>query len=187
MINTSLRILLVEDHKTDAELIIRQIHKIVKSPLIEVTDNLEGCKELLLKFAPDVVLSDYNLPQCTGLDIMELVRDHDENIDFIFITGTINDEELAANTILNGASGYILKKHMNYLGEKLEPLFKKVLINMVAKDDLRERIRNNKITVNEIYDYLDKINADNAEHRQNIDKIRNAINQFRIDDDEDIE
>ncbi|MCH4823841.1 response regulator [Gramella lutea] len=184
MINTSLRILLVEDQETDAELIKRQINKIVKHPEIELTDDIEGCKEQLLNFAPDVVLSDYNLPTCTGLDIMETVKEYDEDIAFIFITGTINDEELAANTILNGASGYILKKHMNNLGEKLEPLLKKVVFNMVARDDLREKIRNNKITVNQIYDYLDKINEDNAEHRQNVEKIKQAINQFRLDDED---
>ena len=183
MINTSLRILLVEDLETDAALIERQVRKTVKSPEIEVTDNLDGCKELLVNFAPDVVLSDYNLPTCTGLDIMNLVKEYDENIAFIFITGTINDEELAANTILNGASGYILKKHMNNLAEKLEPLFKKVVINMVARDELRARIRDNKITVNQIYDYLEKINSDNAEHQRNMEKIKNAINQFRIDDE----
>lgn len=184
MINTSLRILLVEDQETDAELIKRQINKIVKQPKIELTDDIEGCKEQLVNFAPDVVLSDYNLPTCTGLDILETVKEYDEDIAFIFITGTINDEELAANTILNGASGYILKKHMNNLGEKLEPLLKKVVVNMVARDDLREKIRNNKITVNQIYDYLDKINEDNAEHRQNVEKIKQAINQFRLDDED---
>ena len=186
MIKTALRILLVEDLETDAALIERQIKKIIRKPEIEVTDNAEDCKALLVNFAPDVVLSDYNLPNCTGMDIMEIVHNHDENITFIFITGTVNDEELAANTILNGASGYILKKHMNNLGEKLEPLLKKVVINMVAKDELRERIRDNKITVNQIYDYLDKIKEDNVEHRDNIAKIKLAINQFQIDD-EDVE
>ncbi|MCM8570445.1 response regulator [Gramella jeungdoensis] len=183
MIKTSLRILLVEDLDTDANLIKRQIQKIVEDPVVEVTDNLEDCKTHLVNFAPDVVLSDYNLPNCTGLDVMELVKDFDSNIDFIFITGTIHDEELAANTILSGASGYILKKHMNNLAEKLEPFLKKVVVNMVARDELRERIRNNKITVNQIYDYLDKIHTDNAEQVENIKKIKAAMNKFKVDDD----
>ncbi|MCG9970388.1 response regulator transcription factor [Christiangramia crocea] len=183
MIKTSLRILLVEDLETDVNLIKRQIRKIVEDPVIEVTDNLEDCRKHLVNFAPDVVLSDYNLPNCTGLDVMELVKDFDSNIEFIFITGTIQDEELAANTILNGASGYILKKHMNNLAEKLEPFLKKVVVNMVARDELRERIRNNKITVNQIYEYLDQINADNAEQVDNIRKIKEAMNRFKIEDD----
>ncbi len=183
MIKIPLRILLVEDSETDAGLIKRQINKIVEQCEIEVVEDLEGCKSQLVNFAPDIVLSDYNLPNCTGLEVMELVKNFDENIEFIFITGTIHDEELAANTILSGASGFILKKHMNSLGEKLEPFFKKVVINMNARDDLRERIRNNKITLNQIYDYLEKINADNDEQRENIKKIKNAINQFKLDDD----
>ncbi|MCP9199935.1 response regulator [Gramella sp. GC03-9] len=181
----SLRILLVEDNQTDVQLIKRQIGKIVESPLIEVCENMEDCRQHLVNFAPDVVLSDYNLPTCTGLDIMELVKDFDSEIEFIFITGTIQDEELAANTILSGASGYILKKHMNVLSEKLEPLFKKLVVNMVAREELRERIRNNKITVNQIYDYLDQINTDNKEHVENIEKIKSAINRFKVNDDED--
>ncbi|MDR5590538.1 response regulator [Christiangramia sp. SM2212] len=182
MIKKKLNILLVEDNQNDIFLIKRQIGKIVSEPNIEITDNLEDCKDLLVNFAPDVVLSDYNLPNCTGLDIMEMVKEYDETIEFIFITGTINDEELAANTILSGAAGYILKKDINNLGEKLEPLLKKVVINMVSKDELRERIRNNKITVNQIYSYLDKINSDNAEQRDNIKQIKEAIDRFNLED-----
>lgn len=184
MINKKLNILLIEDNQNDIFLIKRQIKKIVSEPRIEVTDNLEECQDLLVNFAPDVVLSDYNLPKCNGLDIMELVKNFDPSIDFIFITGTISDEELAANTILNGASGYILKKHINNLGEKLKPLLKKTVINMVAKDELREKIRNNKITVNQIYSYLEQINADNEEQKSNISKIKKAIDQFHIDDED---
>ena len=134
MIRTSLRILLVEDNEADAVLIERQINKIVEKPTLEVVDNLVEVRDRLVNFVPDVVLSDYNLPTCTGLDVLELVKEYDPELGFIFITGTINDEELAANTILSGASGYILKKHINNLGEKLEPLLKKVMLNMVSQE-----------------------------------------------------
>lgn len=187
MINRKLNILLVEDNQNDVFLIKRQVNKIISHPVIEVTDNLEGCKDQLVNFAPDVVLSDYNLPKCTGLDILDMVKDFDPNIEFIFITGTIQDEELAANTILNGASGYILKKHINNLGEKLEPLLKKVVINMVSRDELRERIRTNKITVDQIYSYLDKMNSDNVEQRANINQIKESIERFNLEDGRDIE
>ncbi|MCM4157077.1 response regulator [Gramella sp. AN32] len=183
MIKSTLNILLVEDNITDARLIQRQIKKIVENPVMELTDNLETVREKLVNFAPDVVLSDYNLPTCTGLDVLELVKEFDDSMDFIFITGTINDEELAANTILSGASGYILKKHINNLGEKLEPLLKKVVMNMGSHNELRNKIRNNKITVNKIYDYLDKMNTDNEQQLENIAKIKKAINVFKIEDD----
>ena len=187
MITTALRILLVENLKTDAELISYQIKKIVERPHIRVVDNLEDCEYELTNFIPDVVLSDYNLPTCNGLDILSLTSSIDNSIPFIFITGTIDDDELAANTILSGATGFVLKKHMAYLSEKLEPLLKKVVFNMIQQEEVRERIRRNKIAVNQIYQYLDEIKADNNEQQMNIKKIRDNIQNLNQKDDKDAE
>ncbi|MGA9325185.1 MAG: response regulator [Salegentibacter sp.] len=185
MITTSLRILLVEDLETDVMLIKRQISRVVEEPIIKVVDDLAACREKMINFVPDVIISDYNLPTCSGLDVLELVKNIDSSVPFIFLTGTIDDEELAANTILAGASGYILKKHMNDLAGKLKPLFKKVEFNMIAGEDLRERLRQNKKAVNQVYDYLNNLNADNEEQRQNIRKIRETLNQFELEEDEE--
>lgn len=184
MITTPLRIILVEDKETDVVLIKRQIAKVVEKPEIKVVEDLPGFENLFINFLPDLVISDYNLPTSTGLDIMELVKSIDEGIPLIFITGALEDEELAADTILSGASGFILKKHMNNLHEKLEPLLKKVVYNMVQHDELREQIRKNKIAVHQIYSYLDSMKADDREQRENIEKIRNNLDKFNIGDAE---
>lgn len=184
MITTKLRILLIEDYKTDAELIEIQIKSFVEDFEIKIVDNLPDFTRELQSFVPDVILSDYNLPTCTGLDILEEAKAHDPNIPFIFITGTIDDDEMAANTILSGASGFILKKHMNTLAEKLEPLFKQVVFNMIKQDELREKIRKNKIAVNQIYDYLDKIDVDTEEQKININKIRKNIDLIKLQEGE---
>lgn len=182
MITIPLRILLVEDLDTDVALIKRQLHKMVKDPVIEVEKDLKGCRYKLVNFGPDVVISDYNLPTCNGMEILEMVKSIDPDVPFIFLTGTIDDEELAANTILAGASGYILKKHMPVLDQKLEPLLKQVVFNMITKDDVRERIRKNKIAVNKIYQYLEEINSDNKEHQDNLKKIRQNLDDLHTED-----
>ncbi|MBE7639169.1 MULTISPECIES: response regulator [Salegentibacter] len=184
MISTPLRIILVEDEETDAVLIERQITKIVETVEIKVVQDLPGFKNIFTNFLPDLVISDYNLPSGTGLEIMELVKSIDENTPFIFVTGALDDDELAANTILSGASGFILKKHMDNLSEKLEPLLKQVVYNMVQHDELREQIRKNKIAVHQIYSYLDNMKADDLEQRENIEKIRNNLDKFNIEDAE---
>ncbi|WP_304133276.1 response regulator [Mesonia mobilis] len=184
MITTKLRILLIEDYKTDAELIEIQIKSFVENFEIKIVDNLPDFTRELLSFVPDVILSDYNLPTCTGLDILQEAKAQDPNIPFIFITGTIDDDEMAANTILSGASGFILKKHMNNLAEKLEPLFKQVVFNMITQDELREKIRKNKIAVNQIYNYLDKIDVDTEEQKININKIRKNIDLIKLQEGE---
>lgn len=137
MITTLLRIILVEDEETDAVLIKRQIAKIVEKPEIKVVEDLPGFEGIFTGFLPNVIISDYNLPNSTGLDIMGLAKSIDETIPLIFVTGALDDDELAADTILSGASGFILKKHMNNLHEKLEPLLRQVVYNMVQHEELR--------------------------------------------------
>lgn len=185
MITTPLRILLVEDSEADVFLTKRTIKKIVETPEIEVVEDLIGCRERMINFVPDVVISDYNLPTCNGLEVLQLVQEVNDTVPFIFLTGTINDEELAANTILAGAWGYILKKNMDELEERLYPLLKKVVFNITSKDKLREHLRQNRIAVNQIYDYLDNLNSDNHEQRENIDKIKNNLSMFNLGDDDD--
>src|SRR5690606_26253197 len=122
MITIPLRILLVEDNRTDADLTIFHIQTIVETSEIRVVDNLDAVHKELLNFVPDLIISDYNLPTCTGLEVLELARSMEDSMRFIFLTGANESEELAANTILAGASGFILKGDMDRLDEKLKPL-----------------------------------------------------------------
>ncbi|HSP40295.1 MAG TPA: response regulator, partial [Gillisia sp.] len=129
--------------------------------------------------------SDYNLPSCNGLDVLELTRSMEDSMPFIFLTGAIENEELAADTILAGANGFILKGDMDRLDEKLRPLLKKIVFNMGEREEIREKIRRNKIVVNQIYNFLDKINLDNDEQKDNIEKIKKNMQQINLRDDVD--
>ncbi len=184
MITIPLRILLVEDNKTDADLIILNLQRIVQTSEIRVVDNLDEVNRELLNFVPDMVISDYNLPTCNGFEVLELTRSIDDSMPFIFLTGAIDNEELAANTILAGASGFILKGNMESLEDKLRPLLKKIVFNMGEKEEIREKIRRNKIVVNQIYNYLDQINLDNEEQKENIDKIKKNMKQINLGDND---
>lgn len=183
MITTALRILLVDGSKADVDQINNHVHRIVVNPKIKSVDNIDDCQRELERFIPDVVISEYNLPTCTGIDVLELTRRVDESIPFIFLTGALEDEEMASDTILGKAFGFILKKNMPVLHEHLRPFLKKVVFNMVEQDDIREKIRKNKIVVNQIYHYLDAIRADDSEQRVNINKIRESIDEIKNRDE----
>lgn len=188
MITIPLRILLVEDNETDAMLIERQLKKVVEKPQIKLVDDLESCRHELVHFIPDLVISDYNLPTCTGMEVLQLSQEIDPHLPLIFITGTIDDEELAANTILAGASGYILKKNMKQLDQRLRPLLKKVVLQMSAIEEVRERIRQNKQSVHQIRDYLKALNSNDYQERQkSIDRIKKDLDRIKFEDlDKDV-
>lgn len=175
MITTNLRILLIEDVKTDADLIRFHLKRMVRDPEIRLVDNLADLRTELLNFVPDVVISDYNLPTCNGLEVLETTKATAPDTAFIFLTGAVDDDEIAANTVLSGANGFILKKHMEQLEQKLLPLLKRVVLQMEGRKEIRERRRLNRISMNKVYDYLDKIKAENEEQRENLRQIRENI------------
>jgi len=57
----------------------------------------------------DCVVSDYQMPGMDGLDVLDAVRDHDEDLPFVLFTGK-GSEEIAARAIAAGVSGYLQKQ-----------------------------------------------------------------------------
>jgi len=110
----ALKILLLEDSDTDAELLVRFLKK-------EIPD----CETLLAKdrntfltaidnFVPDVILSDHSLPQFDSEVALKAVRSKLPYVPFILVTGTVS-EEYAVNIIKMGADDYILKDRIKRL------------------------------------------------------------------------
>lgn len=114
------KVFILEDMQLDLELNKRQVRKYNPEVLFSVARNRKEFEEKLIAFQPDIVLSDYNLPDMNGLEALLYVREHLDATPFIFITGILNDEERVAETILNGASGYLLKENIKNLPELLE-------------------------------------------------------------------
>ena len=69
-----LKILMVEDSKDDALLVIRNIKKDGLDPTYERVETPEEMKAALDSKEWDIVLSDYKLPQFNGLDALKLFR-----------------------------------------------------------------------------------------------------------------
>ncbi len=109
--DTPLRILFVEDIETDAELaawILRKEGLIFTSIRV---DTQEAFLNALVEYQPEVVISDYSLPEFDGMRALQLTLNYSVNLPFIIVTGSIN-EETAVNCIKAGAWDYIIKERM---------------------------------------------------------------------------
>jgi DNA-binding NtrC family response regulator len=109
-----LHLLIIEDSADDAELILAELRRAGFEPRWKRVE----CKEDFLaelKNAPDIVLSDYSLPQFDGLRAAELLREQAPDIPFILISGTVG-EEMAVEAMKHGATDYLLKDRLTRLG-----------------------------------------------------------------------
>ncbi|MEI6820479.1 MAG: response regulator [Bacteroidota bacterium] len=119
-----LKILVLEDIQTDAELVIFEIKKNeIKFNYKRVETEIEF-REALYTYKPDIILSDYNLPQFTGMQALEIRNKLYPQIPFILVTGTLN-EIIAVDCMKAGADDYILKDNLTRLGTAIKSALKK--------------------------------------------------------------
>lgn len=109
-----LKILLLEDSKTDAEILQRLLSKEDMNCEFHLAMNKKSFLKALDEFMPDIILSDHSLPQFDSTEALSLARKKIKNIPFIMVTGAVS-EEFAANIIKQGADDYILKDRMSRL------------------------------------------------------------------------
>lgn len=120
----SLRIIMLEDSPTDAEIIQRYLIK--KKPDLQfcLVTNRTAFQRELNHFKPDLILADNALPQFNGSEALQLVQESALDIPFILVTGSMTDE-FAAHIIKSGADDYILKDRLNRLPDAIEAALKK--------------------------------------------------------------
>ncbi len=103
-----LRILMLEDIPTDAELELHQLRQSDIACEMRRVENEQDFRRELSDYEPDLILSDFSLPAFDGLRALLIARSEYPNIPFIFVSGTIG-EETAIASLKSGAADYILK------------------------------------------------------------------------------
>jgi signal transduction histidine kinase len=106
----TVRILLVEDVPADAELVIDELRDDGLECETRRVDTEADYLRDLDTFAPDIVLSDLGLPDFDGYRALQLLRERNALLPFIFVSGTMG-EEVAVEALRQGATDYILKNN----------------------------------------------------------------------------
>lgn len=122
-----LKILLVEDVPSDAELIYNEIKRNKISFTKLLVDIKEDYLQGLKVFEPDLIISDYSLPTFDGMKALSLRNELMPLTPFILVTGSIN-EEVAVDCMKAGADDYILKENLSRLGPAILNSIKKITL-----------------------------------------------------------
>ncbi|MEO6173090.1 MAG: EAL domain-containing protein [Arenimonas sp.] len=126
-----LRVLLVDDSEADVALNVRALNELGYPVQTESACSEIQLREVIARFKPDIVLSDFSMPGFSGLEALKISRELAPSIPFIYVSGTIG-EELAIEAAKQGASDYVLKDNLR----RLKPAIERALLS--AEQD-RER------------------------------------------------
>lgn len=132
----SIKILLVEDSETDADLLVRYLRR--EGILFECrrVSTREEFTAAMVTYVPDLVISDYSIPRFTGMDAFRLLRSISRSTPFILLTGTLS-EKVLIDFAKEGIDDYILKDNLLRLPISIENV-----INRKTIEKLHRRLEN---------------------------------------------
>lgn len=113
-----LRLLMIEDTEEDAMLLLRELKRAGYEPTYRRVWT-EASIEAALAEAWDIAISDWSMPNITGLDAFRIVRAHDAYLPFIIVSGTIG-EEIAVDALKAGVDDFMAKGRFARLAPALE-------------------------------------------------------------------
>jgi PAS domain S-box-containing protein len=147
---SSLRILYLEDDKNDVELVRAKLEEEGFACDVIHVENRTDFIAALDKGGFNVILSDYNLPSFDGLSALAIAREKTPEIPFLFLSGVMG-EELAIETLKNGATDYVLKQRISRLGPSIHRALMEVeehLERKKAEEALKKLSRQNELILN---------------------------------------
>jgi len=118
-----IKVLLVEDRADDAELLLAEMRRRGLAVVSLRVENEQAYTEALRQFAPQLILSDYTLPEFDGPLALRIACQQRPDTPFIFVSGTIG-EERAIDALQQGAVDYVLKDNRARLVPAIERALK---------------------------------------------------------------
>jgi PAS domain S-box-containing protein len=119
VMDRELRILMLEDTPTDAEIAEHELRKAGIAFTSMRVETRDAFVRALEDFHPDIVLSDYKLPDFNGVAALEIVQRDYPEVPVVMVTGALSDIE-AVELIHAGAKDYVLKDRIARLAPAVQ-------------------------------------------------------------------
>ena len=106
-----LRVLIVEDSVDDTFFVVRELQRSGYSVDFERVETPAAMQAALRDKKWDLVISDFSMPLFGGAAALALYRQHDLDIPFILVSGTMG-EDIAVEMLKAGAHHYVMKDNL---------------------------------------------------------------------------
>ncbi|MDD5204884.1 MAG: ATP-binding protein [Desulfobacterales bacterium] len=110
-VRKSLRVLILEDIPTDAELMEQELRSAGIEFVSARADDRDSFLHAIHHFHPEIILSDFSLPSFDGGAALLIARETAPEVPFVFVTGAMG-EERAVGFLKSGATDFVLKDRL---------------------------------------------------------------------------
>ena len=107
-----LRIALFDDNKNIRESIAMLLATVPEFETVGSYSHVLDCIEDVSESNPDIVLMDIEMPGMTGIEAVKMIKTAYPQVQILMQT-VFEDDDRVFDSICAGASGYILKNHLN--------------------------------------------------------------------------
>jgi two-component system cell cycle sensor histidine kinase/response regulator CckA len=118
-VRVPLRVLIAEDSEDDARLLLRELERAGFDPASERVASHAAMQAALDRQAWDLVIGDYSMPEFSGPAALALLRAHDPDTPFIFVSGSMG-EDVAVEAMKAGAQDFLTKGNLRRLIPAIE-------------------------------------------------------------------
>jgi DNA-binding NtrC family response regulator len=171
-----MNIIILESQKPNFESLKNSVLSFVPNALFTHASNEVEFRQKIHWLSFDVVLANFQLPGCKGLDALLFVKNNFPNLPFIFVNGTPDSEVAAARAVLNGASAYVEREDFNQLRDQIFVALKRAKDNL---DRYKAQQRSNnqyKLTIQHLMELI----KDSTDFGQR-EKVLELLNQIYAD------
>lgn len=103
-----IRIIIVDDHPLVIEGMRAMLAQISFAELLATASNAFDAMEGVKTFQPDIVITDINMPEVSGIELAAKIKAENPAIKIIAMS-TFNERSYISQMIQNGADGYLVK------------------------------------------------------------------------------
>ena len=142
-----LKLLIVDDERSIRELLVDYFSQCQFE--CKSANSGEGALTLMPEFEPHIVITDFNMPQMNGIELLKRIREQNSKTKVIILTG-FPDQQNAIDAVNFGARAFLLKPFNlgdisalleEIKGEVAEEIGEKIRSKVDAKERSKVRVQ----------------------------------------------